>query len=387
MIKAATALVILVALAGCSSIGDIRQGLDSPECDVRCDAARSLGGLQSNEETTTLLLKALEDPAPSVREGAADSLVQLLSEHAAPAILQKVKAASEPAKLAVIGALARPGAGEQASALLGDMLAEKSNEIRLAAAKALRTSTSPAKRPILLNLWSHDPDENVKAAALVSASYPAVAARKDEALMAAWRSVLADCPELLSQPSFLCAVGDLRIAEASPMLLGMLDSPELKYLAVQSLGKVRSNEAVAALLKILENNESWVMNKQVCQAIGRIRPASAAPVLAKLFVEAKPQTDKDTWDRTVFLTLAMSKIGGDEIFEAFASHITDKNKREFSLFALHRMAGVQPVWVENYWLYTWSGIESEWRKWWAANKQAVAERLAKMADEEFNGEE
>ncbi|HUS59312.1 MAG TPA: HEAT repeat domain-containing protein, partial [Planctomycetota bacterium] len=268
-----------------------------------------------------------------------------------------------------------------------NMLSEESAAIRLAAAKALKASKSPDKRPLLLRVWKQDADERVRLAALISAGYPAKDARNDDSLLQAWRELLHGRPDLLRQPAFSRAAGDLRIAQAAVLLLPLTEDPELRYIAIESLGKIRCAEAVGLLLETLARNESWVMNRQVCRSLGQIREPASAPALAQIFRECKPETDRDSWDRMVFVTLAMVKIGGDDIFDAFAAHITDPKKREFALYGLHRMTGAQPVWVEHYWLYTWKGIEQQWRTWWAENKDAVAKRLDQKAKEEYDGEE
>ena len=375
---------ILVPLAGCSSLKSVKQELQSPEWQVRRLAVGKLADYRGNDEAAALLLKAMDDPVPRVREGASDALAQLTDGTPNVALLDLASNASDNTKLALIAALDKSGPQQAATPFLTSLLLNQPAAIRLAAAKALHTSADPAKRPPLLAIWTRNEAEELRIAALVSASYPATDARKDPNVIREYREIAGQQPDLMRNPKILAALGDLRIAEAGPRLLQLMADPELKYLAVESLGKMRCTEAVPGLLDLLLKNESWVMNRQVCHAIGRIRPKDAAGTLVRLFLESKPDVDRDSWDRTLFITLAMMKIGGDDVFEAFASQLTSDTHRDFALLGLHRMTGARVVWRENEWLYSWEQIQRFWRVWWTDNKEKVAAKLEKNAAAEDN---
>ena len=377
-----TLLPLLLLAVGCTRPGALRRDLDSPEWGTRYAAAGKLQALPAGSDTIALLCKAMNDPAPRVRRRASQSLVALLDEDEGGRICDKLRGETDTAKLAAIEAMAASRIPDSATPFLTEMLQHPSPEIRLAATRALRASGDPQKVDALLNLWQEQTDENIRVAAIVSASYPVEPARQNAAVIECYDDILANSPQLLRRPGILRAVGDLGIASAEPHLLRMIDDPELCYLSIQALGKIRSEESVPRLLKILEKNESWVMNREVCRALGRIRTQAAARTLAELFVEAEPQRDRDSWDRLVFITAAMTRIGGDGVFEAFASKITDKNFRDFALYGLGTMTGARVVRRENRWLYTWEGIQRLWREWWKEHSGEVAEKLEKEAEEE-----
>jgi len=369
-------------VAGCTGLRSLRRDLASPEWQVRYSAATKLQQLSLKADTIDLLFTAMDDPAPRVREQAGRALGALLRESDAAAVCDRARGASDTVKRAVIEALARAQTPEAATPFLTEMLAHPSPDIRLAAARALRRSADTAKVEKLLSVWKHEPDEKIRIAALVSASYPTEPARKNEALLSCYKDIIRRTPAMLRNPQILRAVGDLRVGEAEPHLLNLIDDTELRYIAIEALGMIRSHKAAPALLRLLERDESWVMNRQVCAALGRIRAPRTGRILAEYFVHSKPQHDRDQWDRTLFITTAMAKIGGDEVFEAFASQITDKNRRDFALFGLHTMTGTRVVRRENRWMYTWEGIERLWRKWWQKHKHQVAQKLQKEAEEE-----
>jgi len=375
-------LACLLASAGCSDARRIRRGLASPEWQVRYAAAADMHLLCADDETAPLLLGALADPAPRVRNQAARSLVLMLDRGDADALFEQAARQPEPVRRALLGALAERAVPDAAVPFLVRMLSSPSTSERRAAAKAFRRAEAPDKVETLLQVWRRDPDLEVRVAALASAAYPTSTAGKNERLIAAYEDMVAATPDLLRRPPLLAAVGDLRIESAQRHLLAMLYDPQLRYLAIESLGKIGSEAAVPHLLKLLEQDESWVMNRQVCQAIGRIRTAEAGEKLAELFLAAEPARDRDSWDRTAFITLAMVRIGGDAVFEAFVSQLTNEKLRDFALYGLYRMTGTYVVHPENRWLYSWPTIQSKWRRWWKQHKDEVAERLNKQAEEE-----
>ena len=386
-IRRATILALACVLpAGCGRLSGIHRDLQSPEWQVRYLAAEQLGDASPNDESIGLLFHALEDPAPRVRQRAADSLVRFL-ETSGDGILERAAAEPDAVKLVVLGALnSSQEAGRSARVVqvepLLAMLGSPSADVRLAAAKFLRPCPHPAKRPPLLSAWSNDPDQRVRTAALVAASHPAKAAREDDELVGTCAKLLDIHPELVRDPDILLTLGYLRIRQAAPRVIELVADPELKYLAVESLGLMRATEAVPLLLDLLEKNESWVMNREVCTALGRIRSEAAVPVLAEIFVNSAPDADRDSWDRTLFAVNAMAKIGGDQVFEAFVSQITSKERRDFALYGLHKMTDVRLIKRENYWMYTWEGIAERWRAWWERNSTIMAAKLAKEAAEE-----
>jgi HEAT repeat protein len=378
-------LPFLLLAAGCTRLGAVQRDLDSPKWGTRYAAAGKLQDLPPGDDAAALLCKAMSDPAPRVRRRASRSLIAFLGRDDGGRILDRLRGETDAAKLVAINAMIEVQTPDSAGPFLAEMLEHPSPEIRLAATRALRTSGDPKKVDALLAMWQDDDNENVRVAAIVSASYPVESARRNPAVIECYRRILANGPQLLRRPGILRAVGDLGIASAEPHLLRMIDDPELRYLSIEALGKIRSEQSVRRLLEILEKNESWVTNREVCRALGRIRARPSARALAKLFVEAEPQRDRDSWDRLVFITIAMAKIGGDEVFEAFASKITDKNFRDFALYGLARMTGARVVWSENRWLYTWKGIERLWRECWKEHSGEVAEKLEKEAEEERQG--
>ncbi|HUW32092.1 MAG TPA: HEAT repeat domain-containing protein [Planctomycetota bacterium] len=380
-------IVATVLAAGCSRLPAIEEGLKSPEWQVRYVAVGALKDYPKSKDAAALLIKALDDPSPRVRDGASDTLASFIEHRSEGVVLERVQTGSDHARLAAIAALEKSGAPPAATPFLTAMLTSQPAPIRLAAARALRGSPDPAKRAPLLAIWSSAAaDEQLRIAALVSASYPAKEARSDAQVIRCYHDILRDQPDLLDTPKILQAVGDLRIIEAYPQVLRRTADPELKFLAVRSLGRMRCKEAAPALIDLLLKNESWVMNRQVCGALSRIRPEGAGRILARCFRECHPEADRDSWDRTLFITIAMLNIGGDDVFEAFASNLTDDIKRDLARFGLYHMTGTSIIWSENQWRYSWEQIQTMWREWWPKNKEMVVarldERAKKLAEEE-----
>jgi len=375
-------LAAFFLLAGCTSVSRLRRDLSSPEWQVRCAAAGRLQNVSVDQDTTPLLFMAMSDPSPRVRSRAGRALAAFLDGPTAAAVCDRARRAPDAVKLEVIQALAEPKTPDAATPFLSEMLADPSPDIRLAAARAFRGSHDAKKLAPLLGAWKREPQEKIRVAALVAACCPADSARKNTELIRCYTEMIEHGSTMLRNPGILRAAGDLRIRAAEPHLLAVISDPELRYVAIESLGEVRSQKAVPALLELLERNDSWVMNRQVCAALGRIRSHEAARRLAGYFVGSKPERDRDSWDRTLFITVAMSKIGGDEVFEAFASQITEKAKRDFALYGLRTMTGTRVVRRRNYWMYTWKGIQILWRKWWKEHKGEVAEKLDKEAEQE-----
>jgi len=379
MRKIGLALACVVAVAGCSDVARVRRGLESPEWQVRYGAAADLHLLRADEKTTPLLLGAMGDPAPRVRGMAAQSLRLMLDRGGADAIFAGASQQPERVRKELVSALADRGVPDSAVPFLTQMLGSNSPDERLAAAKVFSGVQTPDKVETLLAAWRRDPEPQVRVAALASAAYPPPSAKKDKQVLEAYEAMIAGSPELLREPPLLAAVGDLRLASATHHLLGMIVDPELRYIAIESLGKIKSEAAAAPLLELLEQNESWVMNRQVCRALECIRTPEVGAKLAELFLQCKPSEDRDSWDRTAFITLAMLKTGGDDVFETFVSQLTNDELRDFALYGIHRMTLASVVHPENRWLYSWPTMQEKWREWWKLHRDEVARRLAEDA--------
>ncbi|HUU69488.1 MAG TPA: HEAT repeat domain-containing protein [Planctomycetota bacterium] len=355
-------------------MSQLRRDMESPDWQVRCAAVGSLAGARLDDKTLPLLFKGLEDPVLHVRDRAAYALAHHLRTKPEPIIFEQAMQASTAVKLSVARAIEHHHYPQAANDLLISMLSDPSPDIQRAAALALPMSEHPQKRSLLLELWRNSPDEKMRTAALVAATYPVEDTCADENLLHYWRDLVQHQPEMLRTPHVLEAAGNLRLREAAPCILPLVRDPELCYLAVEALGSMRYREAVPVLLELLEKDESWVMNREVCEALGKIRAEESVPALARLFQQSHPQTDRDSWDRTLFIVIAMSEIGGDDVFESFVAHLTNKEKRDFALGGLVGMAGKNIGGLKMR-FYSWERIQKEWRRWWAENKEQVAERL------------
>jgi len=354
--------------------------VESPDWQVRCVAVGGLAGARLDDKTLPLLFEGLEDPVLHVRDRAAYVLAHHLRTRPEPIIFTQAAQASTTVKLAVARAIEHHYYPQAANELLIGMLGDPSPDVRRAAVLALPMSEHPEKRKLLIELWRNSPDEKMRTAALWAATYPVGGARADENVLQCWRDLVQHQPELLRDPCLLEAAGDLRLREAAPLAMPLVRDPELCYIAVEALGSIGYREAVPVLLELLEKDESWVMNRAVCEALGSVRAEESGATLARLFEQCHPETDRDSWDRTLFIMAAMIRIGGDEVFEAFVRQLTNKDKRDFALGGLGDMTGASIGGLKMR-LYSWEGIQKEWRRWWAENKEKVAERLRAAANE------
>jgi len=376
-----TLCLILAALSGCTGASRLHRDIDSPDWQTRSAAVGNLRAGKLNDTSVPLILRALDDTVPQVRDYAAYVLAHHVRNGTAGNLYEHARHASDSAKIAVAAATQGRHFPDAANDFLLELLGPSSPDVQLAAAKALQNSGDARKREPLVELWRNSADEALQIAALVSASYPAKDAREDEELRECWRQLAIDQPRLLRDPYVLQAAGGMRVEETGTHILELVTEPELRYLAIESLGRMRHADAVPVLLTLLDEDESWVLTRQACEALGRIRSPEAAPVLARMFVESRPETNRDAWDRTMFIALAMIKIGGDEVFEALVSQITNEHKRSLSLACLHEMTGTRLIARDNYWLYTWEGMQERWRRWWSENREKVAERLDARAND------
>jgi len=382
MVKAKfAACLALMILAGCAGASRLHRDIDSPDWETRSAAVGNLRSGKLNDTNIPLILRALDDTVPQVRDYAAYVLAHHIRNRTAGNLFEHARHASDSAKIAVAAATQGGHFPDAANDFLIELLGSSSPDVQLAAAKALQGSDDARKRKPLMELWRNSPHEALRVAALVSASYPAKDAREDENLRECWRQLSIDQPHLLRDPYVLQAAGGMRVEETGTHILELVSDAELRYLAIESLGKMRYVDAVPVLLALLEKDGSWVLTRQACSALGRIRAEAAAPVLAMTFVESRPETSRDAWDRTMFVALAMIRIGGDDVFEALVSQITNEHKRSISLACLHEMTGTRLIARDNYWLYTWEGMQERWRRWWIENRERVAERLERQSNE------
>lgn len=124
----------LLAEAGSKNPVVFRQLLDDQRADVRWWTVRSLAEFQS-PETTSLLIKSLQDPEVSVRQCAALALQQQPDSRALPELISSLK--SRDQLLARIAGDALVAVGSDAVPALLEVMNNGSQKSRIEAARAL----------------------------------------------------------------------------------------------------------------------------------------------------------------------------------------------------------------------------------------------------------
>jgi HEAT repeat protein len=151
--ECAEAAVKQLAAYGEAAVEALHPWLSAPKADQRWWAARALAEIPS-PETTPLLISALQDEDPSVRQCAALSLSQHPDEHSVVALIQ---ALSDPDSL--VGRLAANSLvkiGADAVPALLERMNDGASLARLEAARALALIGDQRSIPALFNALDSD---------------------------------------------------------------------------------------------------------------------------------------------------------------------------------------------------------------------------------------
>jgi HEAT repeat protein len=149
----AEAAALRLAAQGTAALATIRALLAAPQVDARWWAARALAEVPG-EETAPLLIQALDDPDPHVRQCAALGLCKRPDGRAVPALVEAM--GSQDALLARLAANALACTGADAVPALLEVLEKGEQALRLEAARALAHIGDERSIPALFKALDED---------------------------------------------------------------------------------------------------------------------------------------------------------------------------------------------------------------------------------------
>ncbi len=151
--RRAEAAASSAGMYGADTLSTLAPLLQSSEADYRWWAVRALAEIPG-EESNTLLMQALEDPDPAVRQCAALGLSKNPHGRAVPALVEAM--ASKDALLARLAANALAATGAEAVSALLDVLEGDRQDMRLEAARALAAIGDQRSIPALFKALDED---------------------------------------------------------------------------------------------------------------------------------------------------------------------------------------------------------------------------------------
>lgn len=278
----AAALAMRLSRYEADRAADLLAALDDLDPTVRANVAAALGvaGWRAKEAVVPALAKRLNDPNADTRKWAAKALATL--DPAAIVAPASARLASEDvavrADAATLLALSF-GHGRSALPLLAKSASDSDPEVRKAALAAIGAIGPEAALPVLAKaLGDESPD--VRAAAAGSLS---LAADLDEPARAALARATADedvnvrraaLGVLVNRPDTDTAVLTARLTDPDPTV---------RYWAVFGLGSHRDEAALAALEKLLKQDDDGMRGAAVA-AIGRMGESAKGALEAVLAI-------------------------------------------------------------------------------------------------------
>jgi len=143
-----------LAAQGSASLTAIQSLLAHEQADVRWWAVRTCVIIQDNVDIAPLLIQALQDPDPAVRQCAALGLQQRPDDRAVTAL---IAALSDPDSLvARLAANALAATGQAAVPELINLVENSSSKVRLEAVRALALTGDTRSIPTLFNALESD---------------------------------------------------------------------------------------------------------------------------------------------------------------------------------------------------------------------------------------
>lgn len=242
---------IIYGIAEDHDIDQLIRTLQSQEKIVRQITVSAMIDLKE-EDTIAPLIDSLNDRDPQVREDAAKALKNMGKVVVKPllyTISEDLPMASST--ISILGDLKESSAVES---LIGVLKYFKDTKVRYAAVKALgEIGDTRSILPLIETL--HDKDTRVREGA-------AEALRK---------------------------MGQAVVAPLMTTLSG--DNLHIRYFAIVLLGDLKNSRAVAPLIVILKNSESWALRFEAARALGKIKDPIAVGSLREAL------NDKDTYVR------------------------------------------------------------------------------------------
>lgn len=255
-----------------------RQRLHDPEATLRQEALFTLLD-QRWPLADTLLLEALFDPQPVLRQMAAEGLAELIRDETLEALAEILRAEDAAARSAAMSLLARLGA--RALPVLIPRLADAEADVRIFTANVLgELGHQAATEPLLSALT--DPHENVRYAAA-----EALGKLKDRrATPALLRAVEEDEWVRFAAIEALGEIADPRAIE--PLTALLHSEPWLRLPAIEALGQMGDADTGALLQRYLNDNQ--MVNHAVIAALGAIDAREGTRLLAELNQPGLAQT-------------------------------------------------------------------------------------------------
>jgi HEAT repeat protein len=259
----------------------LRKGSASKDKEVRQASIWALGGLDSPEAVADLV-KLLENPDKETRQTAVQGLRS--SEKAAKGIAPQLipllkKPDVAPQALDALGSLGESGAA--AVPAIQALLKDKDKDVKMSVCTALGRIGAPAAPavPALTDLLA-DKDKDLRNRAIMSLGGIGPKAAPAVGKLIA---LLNDKDSLRSVLSALGQIGP-DAAPAVPKLMEMLKG-DSRSPAMSALGGIKAAEALPAMIEALDDRE---MRYSAIQALGRMGPA-AKPALEKLKSMGSPE--------------------------------------------------------------------------------------------------
>lgn len=240
----------------------ITREFDSADATRRRDLLRMLSGYGA-EEVRALLLHALEDADPTVRQEAADAAGRMHLRAATSTLVEWLVDPDVPTRISAVRALGRiadPGSTTQLVRALGDADAD----VRRAAVVALGSiGTRDVVVPLLGRLDDLTPEVRIDACSMLARI------RDSRAVVPLIGRAHDNTPEV--RTAVFRALGELSDRRALTPLVQALrdDADESRIAAITALGALRDPGAVDALVALLETHDQRV-SRATLSALGWI---------------------------------------------------------------------------------------------------------------------
>ncbi|HVK53768.1 MAG TPA: HEAT repeat domain-containing protein [Burkholderiales bacterium] len=249
------------------------------------DAACALDALENVTGILTLV-NALRNEDANVRKAAASSLRRYKRPESGAILLAHTNHPEASVRALVLRALLELQVVESFELALA-ALDDSDGEVRREAVTVLGHLGRRAALGALIKLTAHDPEPEVRRAAIDALSF----ATDAEALPALLASLRDKSCRVREEAAIM--LGKLRLQEAADDLIARLQdsSWQVALYACRSLGILRSALATPALTHMLGHQISN-LRKEAAWALGEIRSSSALPALAAIQDDVDPDVRK-----------------------------------------------------------------------------------------------
>lgn len=264
---------------GAATVDLLIAQLTAEDLEVRRSAAVALGRI-GNPAATPALMNALGDESLTVE--AVNALAQIGDPRAADSLLELIRnddASVRQAAVSAINSLALPSMSERIIPLLHD----SDSNVRESAVKVAGYFGYSEAAGALLEL-SHDPNERVRMATIEHLPF-----LEDERVLGVLVQALKhETPNVRAAAAR--ALGNIDAPQADGHLIEGLsdDDAWVRYFSARALGRRRSPESVAALQKVIENEEFNHVRIAALDSLGQIGGGRVAGIAAELVRDDDP---------------------------------------------------------------------------------------------------